>query len=180
MTTGRRASPSDLTDAPWERLEPLIPQPSPCKVAGRVSRDARSCMPSCLCSAADAPGVCCPPRPPHGKPSLPCSVDGNGKESGIAFCTLCVCGCAPGQGEILSRVRPSSTVSPSQRARDVGQRRATTREKHLGPHTARAGEDARQPVGGNSDGGGNVRSPGRPCPAQATQSTAAPCEAHPG
>lgn len=28
MTMGRRASPSDLTDAQWEVLEPLIPQPS--------------------------------------------------------------------------------------------------------------------------------------------------------
>jgi transposase len=28
MTLGRRAYPSDLTDAQWEMLEPLIPQPS--------------------------------------------------------------------------------------------------------------------------------------------------------
>jgi transposase len=28
MTLGRRSYPSNLTDAQWEMLEPLIPQPS--------------------------------------------------------------------------------------------------------------------------------------------------------
>jgi transposase len=28
ITLGRKAYPSDLTDAQWELLEPLIPQPS--------------------------------------------------------------------------------------------------------------------------------------------------------
>jgi transposase len=85
----------------------------------------------CTCCAVGAPGACCPMSFPSGKPSITTFAGGRGKESGIASCTPCACGCASSKAEILSRVQPSSTVNQSKRAPCVVPKRATIRGKKV-------------------------------------------------
>src|SRR6476660_3045938 len=87
-------------------------------------------MPSCTCCGAVAPGECYLTSFLRGRPSIATFADGNAKASGSKSCEPCACRCAPSKGEILSRVRRSSTVNRSKPVRCAARRKATTQGKN--------------------------------------------------
>ena len=71
----REKYPTDLTDAQWKLVRPLIPKPKPGGRPQSVDR-AKSSTPSSISSAAASSGGCFPTTFPHGERSI--TTIGNG------------------------------------------------------------------------------------------------------
>src|SRR5215472_3541087 len=88
----RQAYDTDLTDAEWDRLEPLVPAAKP---GGRPPKHTRREIVNGICCAirSGAHGNCCPTICPLGVRPIITFGPGAGRGSGSESMTPCATGC---------------------------------------------------------------------------------------
>ena len=135
----RRAYQTDLSDAEWSHMEPLIPAP---KAPGRPrvhTLRVRSLTPSSTSSKVAVPGAYCRTTSLLGKPSTITSGDGASTVPGRGCTPPCASGCGSVWAEILGPAPASSTaqsvkstgvVGGEQRGYDGG-KKVKGRKRHL-------------------------------------------------
>src|SRR5215470_18007881 len=169
MTMGRRAYPSDLTDAQWELLEPLIPHPS---LQGRRPFVSRREVANAILYVLRSG---CPWRMlPHEYPKWQTVYynfrrwEREGVWDRILHTLRMRMRTRQGRDEepsaaiIDSQSIKTSAVRGPDKGYDAG-------KKSVGRHSPRAGGKASQPAGSQGDRGREFRSARRPYLAQATQ-----------
>src|SRR5829696_4227134 len=151
MTSARRAYATDLTDAEWQLLAPLIPAPKPggrppCMTAASWS------TPWPTGSGRAAPGGCCPMICRPGRPSTTTSAAGDSKGSGSrsTMCFTSRSGSAKAQRR--RRARRSWTARAS-RPPNGGAARLRRRQEGQRPQAPPAGRHPRPDHQGPPDRG---------------------------
>ena len=121
----QRRYPSDLTDAQWEIVEPMLPL---IKSPGRIPKHPAgpSWTPSCTWCAAAAPGVSCRSTSRPGRRCTGSSSSGRNARSPNASSKSCASGYAWPKAGNRSRPRASSTRRASRPRIPSGATRAAT------------------------------------------------------
>jgi putative transposase len=147
VTAPRRRYRTDLTDAQWRILAPLIPRPSP--AGGRRSTSGASCSTRCCigCGRA-ARGGCYPTTCRPGRPPTIISAAGGWKGAGCTSCECCASGSGPGRAAGPRPAPRSSTAKASRPpkggphgydgAKKPGRPQAAPAGRHVGPAAGRA------------------------------------------
>ena len=151
MTSARLAYATDLTDAEWQLLAPLIPAPKPggrppCMTAASWS------TPWPTGSGRAAPGGCCPTTYRPGRPSTTTSAAGGTKGSGSRSTMCFTSRSGSAKAERRRRARRSWTARAS-RPPNGGAARLRRRQEGLRPQAPPAGRHPRPGLQGPGDRG---------------------------
>jgi hypothetical protein len=149
VTLPRRRYPTDLTDAEWQLLAPLIPASKP--AAAHLSTTAASwstpwptgCEPA-------APGGCCPTTCHPGKPSTTTSAAGGNRSCGSRSTVCCMSRSGPGKGGGPLRAQRSWTARVSRRP-SGGAARLRRCQEGQRPQAPPAGRHPRPGLQGRGD-----------------------------